>query len=307
VLAALNRSRAARIAATIALSASGGFLAESLGIPAGWIAGGLLIVAAASLAGLQTEVPHRLRPPIYLVLGIFSGSGVSPETFRQMQTWPASFAVLGLSLVALIAGSYWWLHGKCGWDRNSALLASMPGALSFVLAAAEDLQADMKKVAIAQCLRLLVLVELIPLLALLMDHPASGSDGARLPNAGPAEIAALLLAGSAAALVCSWLKLPAAWLIGGLFASAALLLSGYVQTTLPGLLVIPCMVGLAAVTGSRFRPGDLALLPAIAKPSLAALAIAAPFPRSARQQCRCCLASASSRPCSRLRRAPWSR
>jgi hypothetical protein len=274
VLRARNRNRTVRIALTLVLSAAGGFAAQSLGIPAGWIAGGLIVVAAASLAGLHTDVPLRLRSPVYLVLGVFSGSGVSPETFNQMQTWPASFAVLGLSLIGLIAGSYWWLHGRCGWDRNSALLASMPGALSFVLAAAEDLQADMKKVAIAQCLRLLLLVELIPLLALLVDHPTGGSGAARLPTGGPADIATLLLAGSAAALICGWLKLPAAWLLGGLFASAGLLLSGVVDGTLPGFVVVPCMVGLAAITGSRFRPGDLALLPAIAAPSLTALAIA---------------------------------
>lgn len=273
--AALNRSRIVRIAVTLGLGAVGGLVAQSFGLPAGWIAGGLILVAAASLAGLQSDVPLLLRPPIYLVLGIFSGGGVSPETFHQMQTWPASFGVLGVSLIALIAGSYWWLHRRCGWDRNSALLASMPGALSFVLAAAEDLQADMKKVAIAQCLRLLILVELIPLLALLIEPPTAGRAAARLPVASIPDIVMLLLAGAAAGLVLAWLKLPAAWLIGGLFASAALLLSGTVQGALPGVLVVPCMIGMAAITGSRFRPGDLALLPVIAGPAVVSFLIAA--------------------------------
>jgi uncharacterized membrane protein AbrB (regulator of aidB expression) len=70
VLAALNRSRARGSPLPLRSARPAAFWAENLGIPAGWIAGGLLIVAAASLAGLQTEVPHRLRPPINLVLGM---------------------------------------------------------------------------------------------------------------------------------------------------------------------------------------------------------------------------------------------
>ena len=120
----LNYARC--VAITLAISAAGGFLAEQLGMPAAWIAGGLVAVAAASLAGVNTDVPVALRAPVYLVLGIYAGSGVTPETLLQMQTWPASFAILGVSLVAMIAGSYWWLNGRCGWGRYDALLASLP-------------------------------------------------------------------------------------------------------------------------------------------------------------------------------------
>jgi uncharacterized membrane protein AbrB (regulator of aidB expression) len=39
-------------------------------------------------------------------------------------------------------------------------------------------------------------------------------------------------------------------------------------------VVLPFMIGLAAITGSRFRPGDMALIPHLAKPSLVAFALA---------------------------------
>jgi membrane AbrB-like protein len=70
-------------------------------------------------------------------------------------------------------------------------------------------------------------------------------------------------------------------MLGGLFASASLLLGGLVEGRLPDLLVVPGIVAVAAIAGSRFRPGDLAILPRLAAPSLAAFAIAALISASA--------------------------
>jgi len=270
----LNRQVAVRFAVTFAVSAGGGFIAQWLGMPAGWIAGGIVAVAAVSLAGFHTEVPAPVSTPVYLVLGIYSGGGVSQQTLHQMQTWPASFAILGVSLIGLIGSSYWWLHSRCGWDRNAAILSSLPGALSFVMAAAEGLKTDMKKVAIAQSLRLLILVELIPIAALLIGHPEKSGTLAAAATAGPRDIIILLAAGTAAGLVFAWLKVPGGWMLGGLLASATLLLSGTVSGRIPYPLVLPFAITLAAITGSRFRPGDAAVLPYLAKPALVSFALA---------------------------------
>ena len=276
----LSRRDYLRVAATLGISAAGGFLAQLLGLPAGWVSGGLFAVAVASLAGVNTEFPRSWTAPVFLILGIYSGTGVSHETLRQMQTWPASFALLGLSLVGLIAGSYWWLNKRCGWARNDALLSSLPGALSFVVAAAENLRADMKKVAIAQSIRLIILIETIPLIAFLVGHP-SGPAILLRKDATLIELAILVAAGIAASLVMNWLKLPGGWVIGGLIASSSLLLSGVVEAQLPAFLVIPCSIALGAIAGSRFRPGDLTLLPRIAGPALGAFAIAVAFSAAA--------------------------
>lgn len=263
-----------RFAITFALSAAGGLLFQSLGMPAGWVSGGLLAVAIASLAGFDSDVPPPIRPPVYLVLGLYAGGGVSQQTLHQMQTWPLSFAILGVSLAGVISSSYWWLHLRCGWDRNAALLSSLPGALSFVMAAAEGLKADLKKVAITQSLRLLILVEGIPLVAIVLGRPTPSA----IPvSAGPAHIGQILLqlgAGLLAALVLQRLRVVGGWMLGGLLASATLLLTGVVEVRLPFPLVLPFVIALAAIAGSRFRPGDFSVLPRIAKPGLVAFGLA---------------------------------
>jgi hypothetical protein len=77
---------ALRVAATLGLSAGGGMLAQVLGMPAGWVAGGLLAVAVASLAGVNTTFPRSVHAPVFLVLGVYAGTGVTHDTLRQMQT-----------------------------------------------------------------------------------------------------------------------------------------------------------------------------------------------------------------------------
>jgi membrane AbrB-like protein len=264
----------ARGVLTFCISAAGGFVAYLLDLPAGWLSGGLLAVAAASLAGIDTDLPRPARAPAFLVLGVYAGGGVSQQTLHQMQTWPASFAILAVSLPALIAVSFWWLHNRCGWDRNAALLASLPGALSFVMAAGENLKADMKKVAISQSIRLLLLIEVIPILALVIGHPASLPPAAALPRAGLGDLAILFGAAIALALVFEGLRLAGGWMLGGLIASAVLLMSGVVEARVPAPIVVPAMIALGAISGSRFRPGDLAVLPGLAVPALVAFGIA---------------------------------
>jgi membrane AbrB-like protein len=274
VASPLTKSVLARTLVTLAFGAGGGAAATLIGIPVGWIAGSLLAVAAASLAGFPTEMPSPIRVPVYLVLGIYAGSGVSPATLHQMETWPASFAILGVSLIGVIAGSYWWLHHRSGWDRTSALLSSLPGALSLVMAIAETSNADMKKVAVTQSIRLLILVEAVPLLALLVGSPERSLQAGAAAPGDPLDLAILAIAGLAGGYAAERARLPGGWMIGGLVASAALYLSGTVTSSLPLPMVLVFTIMLGAIAGSRFRPGDLALLPYLAKPALVAFGIA---------------------------------
>jgi uncharacterized protein len=173
----------------------------------------------------------------------------------------------------MIASSGWWLR-RCGWDRSAALLASLPGALSLVIAIGEDLKTDMKKVAISQSLRVLILVEAIPLVALLIGHPPDLAHAARPATIGLSDLAILVAAGAALSALLQLVRFPGAWIVGGLAASATLFLAGMVEGRLPGYFVIPGTIALAALTGIRFRPGDLTLLPRLARPALGAFAIA---------------------------------
>lgn len=231
-------------------------------------------MVVGSLAGLNTAFPTQLNTPVFLVLGVYSGSGVTRETLNVMQTWPGSFAILAITLVAVVWSSTWWLHRRCGWKSDTALLASLPGALSLIVAVGGGLKADMKLVIVSQTLRVLLLVEFIPLIALLIGHPTGAVRGSGVPVLDLRELAILFAAGAVLSVILVRLRFPGGWMVGGLIASGALFLTGVVEGRMPPIMVVSCTVALAALSGCRFRPGDLAILPRIAGASLSAFAIA---------------------------------
>lgn len=273
MFAAANSSLARRAAATLVLSGIGGALFEWLGMPAGWLSGGMLFVAAASLAGLNSEVPKPGRWLFFLILGIFAGSGANPQTLDQIATWPASFAILMVSISAVTLISYLLLNRLFAWDGQTALFASLPGALSFILAAVEGRNVDIRKVAVAQSIRLLILVEIFPLAILLTgDLSATAVDERGLMSVP--DMVLLLACGTLGGIVVQKMRLPGGLLLGGLIASAALFLSGTVSGEFPVWLIVPGMIGLGAVIGSRVQPGDGVLLPSIALASVTAFCAA---------------------------------
>jgi hypothetical protein len=273
MLSAVNASPALRSSATFACSAAGGFLFEVIGMPAGWLSGGMLAVALASLAGLKSEVPTFVRWLIFLVLGIFAGSGATPQTLDQIATWPASFAILMVGIVAVTFASYLLLNRVFGWDGQTALFASLPGALSFIMAAVEGMDIDVRKVALAQSIRVLVLVEVFPLIVLIAGDPALLTGRAAAHAMALPDMLLLVAGGTLGGIVAYRLRLPGGLLLGGLLVSAGLFLSGTVSGDFPQWLVVPGMIGLGATVGSRVQAADRALLPAIALASVTAVGL----------------------------------
>ncbi|WP_051630636.1 AbrB family transcriptional regulator [Afifella pfennigii] len=266
--------RALRVLLTLLISAAGGLLFTLLGMPAGWIAGGMLAVAAVSLAGFESDVPGPLRNLVYLLLGVIAGTGVTPETLNEMATWPLSFFILAVTVTLVSLGGYLWLSRGYGWDRQSALFASLPGALSFVLAAAETTTADLRRVAIAQSLRLIILLEALPAAVWLAGIDSGAQAGAREAVIHADEIGLLFAAGAAGGLLLHVLRVPGGLMLGGLAVAAALSISGTITTGIPAAILVPSLIGLGAVAGCRLRPEDRRQLPRVLGAATGAFAVA---------------------------------
>ncbi|WP_224406655.1 AbrB family transcriptional regulator [Afifella sp. IM 167] len=246
--------------ATLAISATGGFLFSLAGVPAAWIAGGMLAVAATTLAGFDSDMPTPLRDLVFLVLGVIAGTGVNPATIHQMVSWPISFVILVVTVFLVALSGYVFFSRFCGWDRNSALFASLPGALSFVLAAAEMTNADMRRVAVAQSLRLIVLLEALPAAAWISGIHPSGMPSRTDAPVIPLELLLLYALGAVGGLILNRLRIPGGIMLGGLTVAAVLYVSGAVTTAVPTWILVPALIGLGAVAGCRLRPEDRHLL-----------------------------------------------
>ncbi|MCA1243581.1 AbrB family transcriptional regulator [Stappia stellulata] len=239
--------------ATLVVGALGGALFAWVGLPAAWLSGAMIAVALASLAKMPAHVPTPLRDGLFVVLGVTMGTGVTPDTIARIGEWPFTMALLGLTMIAVMGATYLYQRKVAGWDRETSYFAAIPGALAVVMAMTLSYpRADVGRVALAQSVRLFILMAVLP--SLIAGSGAPVLDISAQPPAGPGlpvlavlvALAGLIGFGTARAGV------PAGWMTGPFFMSAILSATGTVDIILPGWLTHAALIGLGCVVGTRF-------------------------------------------------------
>jgi uncharacterized protein len=264
-------------AETLSMAAVGGVALTFIGFPAGLVIGSLLGVAGAALAGRPMMVPASLTRVISVLVGISLGAVVTPETLQGLATFPLSIAVLAVSTLCLIAATSSYLRFVHGWDAQSALLGASPGALAQVMVLSADYKADLRAIAIVQTMRVVALTIGIPAGLALFGLTVSGGLLARFGGTQPAsvaELAVLLVVSTVAALIVRALRLPGGLMFGAMMASGILHGGGFIQAVLPWWMVGAAVIGIGAVTGSRFAGTAPAMLVRFLGAALGSFAVA---------------------------------
>ena len=242
--------------AALAIAALGASAATAVGLPVGVLIGATAAVAAAAAAGVPVGIPDRLRNVAFAMLGIVLGAGATPDLFAHMARWPLSLVVLPFALAAMMAVALVLLRATAGLRGPSALLATSPGALSFALALAEERKVDAGPVVSLQSLRLMMITVLLPPLVALLDRDV-GSRGMDQPVSDPGSIGlpesvALLVGALALGWLLARLRVPAAWLFGGLFVSLPVHVAGLVGGRPDASLTVAAFLVVGALVGTRF-------------------------------------------------------
>jgi membrane AbrB-like protein len=249
-----------RGAETLAIGAAGGLILTWAGFPAGLVTGSLLGVAVAALFGRPVHMPTQLVRAISILVGISLGAVVSPETLKGLAAFPLSVAVLAVATLCMILATSSYLRFVHGWDPQSALFGASPGALAQVMTLAAEYKADLRAIAIVQTMRVMALTIGIPAgLSYFGLTASSNSLMARFTAAGPPspiELAVLVAASTALALAVFWLRLPGGLMFGAMIASAVLHGGGFIHSILPWWVAYAAVIGIGAVTGSRFANTD---------------------------------------------------
>jgi uncharacterized protein len=232
------------------IGAAGGTLCWFAGMPAPWLAGSMIAGVIAIFAGVKIGMPDWLKAVAFIFLGIQTGTAVTWDTVDRAANWPLSILFLGATVVAVTWACYrFYVHR--GWDAPTALFASLPGALALVLLLAANSSADMRRVTIAQCIRLFFLVAALPAVINLI----SPEEGLHLkqPVAGDlVGIATLVAIATLAGLALEKLRFPAGLILGPTLVAAGFELSGIVDGALPAGLLVPANIILGVMIAARF-------------------------------------------------------
>lgn len=265
---------------TLILASAGAWAFTALRIPVGAILGAMSFTALACLAGRPLDLPKPLRVLQLAVMGAGVGASASPEVLLSAWAWPLSIAILlATSLLTWFASAVLFRY-LARTDRRTAFFATAPGALSLVMALADEKGADVPKVAIAQALRVSILVCFAPF-ALMPGHVAPPPLATPPMIAGPwawVILTAMVLTGCLVARRLSW---PAPFFLGAITGSALAHGLGLVTVTFPTAVTLPAAAGLGAVIGCRFAGVRLrelaACLPASGLVLLLMAVVAAPL------------------------------
>jgi membrane AbrB-like protein len=270
----------------IGVAALGGALFHVLGVPAAWLSGSVAAVVIWGALGRGQPLPKPLADAAMLISGATMGAAVTPEAIAAMARYPASLLMLVFGVVAISVASMLWLTRMSGWRRADAVLASVPGALSTVMAVAIDRKADVASIAIVQSFRLLVLLTLLPSAVVLVN----GGNTAMLigegqPIASPLGLALVLAGGFALGLLFVRLRVAAPMLLGAAVVSTILHVTEMAPGVVPPFVATAGLVLIGLFIAERFRTLDWLtirrIIPAALGSFAVGMAVAAAFAAAA--------------------------
>jgi len=237
---------------TLVISGCGAVLATLCGLPAAALIGSTVAVSGASFCRVPTHVPVWLRNMAFGAIGCSLGAGITGNFFSLIRQWPLSLSGLVFGMLGILLVSSWLLHRFFNLSKETALLSSSPGALSYSLALAADGVGDARAVVVIQSLRLMFITAGLPLIIDVMDvehglHPVAGS----LSLSTTTTIILFVVALVFGYFMARW-KVPAPYLMGGVVVSGLAHFLGLVQGRPQLLFMLAGFVVTGAVVGSRF-------------------------------------------------------
>ncbi|MFL9823815.1 AbrB family transcriptional regulator [Rhodoplanes sp. SY1] len=250
------------LAETFAIASAGAALFYLANIPAAFLAGAMVSVAVAAIAGRPCGVPRPLARACFVIVGLSLGSVVNPASLRGIAAWPISIAAVVAASACVTVATTYYLRKVHGWETMTAMFAAVPGALSQVLAHAVEEKCDVRGIAVVQSLRVVILTVGVPVALAALGHGGPTRLAAPPSSllAAPAELAVLVAAALGVGLLLMRIGFPGGLLIGPMTVSAVLHGTGLITVTLPAWATIGGMIGLGAISGSRFTNTSTGLL-----------------------------------------------
>ena len=270
----LAAGRAGRVALTGSLGVAGSALGVALGLPAPALLGSTLLVTAAAFAGARLEMPTQARNLAFTVIGCSLGAGFSPDFLEEVARWPASLAVLALTMVGVMLLSSNVLTRGFGWARIDALLAAAPGALSYALAMAVSRNRDVRSIMVLQMLRLLTITVTLPPLLGIVGVEAGSAAGERQGAASYLVAVPMIAVAAMLGMLAARRGLPAAHMLAGLVVSGILHGSGLETGRVPDALTFLAFATTGAVIGANFAGVRLAEIRRLALAAAASIGAA---------------------------------
>ena len=259
----MRPARASWINPAIAVAACAltGALFAAVRLPLPWMIGPLVAMAMCNFGGAQLRAPPGGRALGQVVIGTALGLYFTPAVGREVLAHWELLVLAGVVAVLLGVLGGWILSRAGGVDATTAFFASVPGGAAEMTLLGERYRARPDRVALAQSLRVLVVVLVVPFaLTYSGAHGADSFTPAQAPLRWGALLS-LLAMGTAAALMLDRARLPNAFMFGPLATTIALTVANVEFSSIPTWLTNGGQVLLGCALGARFERRSLESAP----------------------------------------------
>ena len=258
----------------LALCAAAGAAFALLRLPLPWMIGPLAAMACCNFAGAGLRAPRGGRELGQIVIGTALGLYFTPLVAREVISYWPLLLVAGLFAIALGACAGWILSHTAGIDRTTAFFASVAGGAAEMTLLGERYGARPDHVALAQSLRILAVVIVVPFaLTYSGAHGSEVFQTTTLPVTWD-KLALLLGIGALAALALNATGMPNAFMFGPLAVVIALTVGEVHFSSMPTALSNTAQVLLGCALGARFQRRSLQSAPRFLGGVLVSVAIA---------------------------------
>ncbi len=244
-----------RFALAIAIGLVGALVFVYLNAPLPWMLGAMTATTIAALAGARISAPPVVRTPMILIVGVMVGATFTPEILQRFPEWWQTIVVLLVLSIVLGALCTLYLLAFSEFNFSTAYFSAMPGGLVEMITLAEERKGDIRTVALVHSVRILVIVFSVPIIVRLIEHAEMGSASPlrfSVVDMGPTDLFWIFGTGIAGIVVGRLLKMPAAYLLGPLTASAIVHAIGLSEFKLPVEFLSIAQLVIGTSVGCRF-------------------------------------------------------
>ncbi len=257
----LDRHSIQLFANSIWLGPLGAIIAWYSDVPVPFLIGPTVLCSLAAWLGLKFAVPNLVKNLAFIIIGLTLGSNVTPDTLALASKWPVSLICMSASVFTITIFGQYFLNYFFFMDKNSSVLASSPGHLSFVLSISNEINGETAKISVIQSTRVLILTLITPLMIFYFG-PNSVSNNIFLvsPSIPLFELVVLIFISASVGLLINKTKIPAPFLISGMICSTFSNGTGLTHGEVPINLTLFAFVIIGTLIGSRFVSVNLSLL-----------------------------------------------
>jgi len=258
------------LAATYAIGIAGGAMFAFLKVPLAWMVGSAIAVVLAATAGFRPYSPRLTRSLGQIVVAAAIGAQMSGGALEQLLLYlPSMIAAAGFTIIAGLAVSAVFAR-VAHVSAIKACLACIPLGPMEAARLAERYDIDPGSVALAQALRIITLVLIIPP-GLIWIFGAGDMSTLSMQSQYDLASSLMLLGGAlAVGLTGAALRIPNGAFLGALIFGAVGSLLGWPIGTMPGILLIGGQILLGVSLGIMFDPATVSRLFGFSVASIAA-------------------------------------